>query len=69
MVVERVCNMKQEDLIMSELLPFQKNSTLLSKVLGWIQFVEPKSTPLPVVILRECLTFYIKKQVYLFQLR
>lgn len=53
----------KEDLIMSELLPFQKNSTLLSKVLGWIQIVEPKSTPLPVVILRECLTFYIKKQV------
>ncbi|KAJ9555779.1 hypothetical protein OSB04_010393 [Centaurea solstitialis] len=53
----------KDDLIMSELLPFQKNSTLLSKVLGWIQSVEPKSTPLPVVILRECLTFYIKKQV------
>lgn len=35
----------------------------MSKVLGWIQTVEPKSTPLPVVILRECLTFYIKKQV------
>lgn len=54
---------------MSELLPFQKNSTLVSKVLSWIQTVEPKSTPLPVVILRECLTFYIKKQVYLVQLK
>lgn len=53
----------KEDLLMSELLPFQKNSTLLSKVLSWIQNVEPKSTPLPVVILQECLTFYIKKQV------
>nr|XP_043628494.1 gamma-tubulin complex component 5-like [Erigeron canadensis]XP_043628495.1 gamma-tubulin complex component 5-like [Erigeron canadensis]XP_043628496.1 gamma-tubulin complex component 5-like [Erigeron canadensis] len=53
----------KEDLLMSELLPFQKNGTLLSKVLSWIQTVEPKSTPLPVVILRECLTFYIKKQV------
>lgn len=49
---------------MSELLPFQKNSTLVSKVLSWIQTVEPKSTPLPVVILRECLSFYVKKQVY-----
>ncbi|XP_023728168.1 uncharacterized protein LOC111875871 isoform X2 [Lactuca sativa] len=53
----------KEELMMSEVLPFQKNSTLVSKVLGWIQTVEPKSTPLPVVILRECLTFYIKKQV------
>ncbi|XP_071713711.1 uncharacterized protein [Rutidosis leptorrhynchoides] len=53
----------KEDLLLSELLPFQKNSTLLSKVLSWIQIVEPKSTPLPVVILRECITFYIKKQV------
>ncbi|KAK9072417.1 hypothetical protein SSX86_008851 [Deinandra increscens subsp. villosa] len=53
----------KEDLLISELLPFQKNSTLVSKVLSWIQIVEPKSTPLPVVILQECLTFYIKKQV------
>ncbi|PWA74447.1 spc97 / Spc98 family of spindle pole body (SBP) component [Artemisia annua] len=53
----------KEDLITSELLPFQKNSTLVSKVLSWIQIVEPKSTPLPVVILQECLSFYIKKQV------
>ncbi|KAK1435405.1 hypothetical protein QVD17_01168 [Tagetes erecta] len=53
----------KEDLLISELLPFQKNSTLVSKVLSWIQTVEPKSTPLPVVILRECLTFYVKKQV------
>lgn len=53
----------KEDLMMSELLPFQKNSTLVSKVLSWIQTVEPKCSPLPVVILRECLTFYIKKQV------
>ncbi|XP_076945276.1 uncharacterized protein LOC143616286 [Bidens hawaiensis] len=53
----------KEDLLVSELLSFQKNSTLVSKVLSWIQVVEPKSTPLPVVILQECLTFYIKKQV------
>uniref|UniRef100_A0A5B6YPJ1 Gamma-tubulin complex component n=1 Tax=Davidia involucrata TaxID=16924 RepID=A0A5B6YPJ1_DAVIN len=53
----------QEDLYMSELLPFQKNSTLPSRVLSWIQSVEPKATPLPVVILQECLIVYIKKQV------
>ncbi|KAI3823052.1 hypothetical protein L1987_04478 [Smallanthus sonchifolius] len=53
----------KEDLLISELLPFQKNSTLVSKVLSWIQIVEPKYTPLPAVILQECLTFYIKKQV------
>ncbi|XP_047321455.1 gamma-tubulin complex component 5-like [Impatiens glandulifera] len=53
----------QEDLSMSEVLPFQKNSTLPSKILGWIQKVEPKTTPLPVVIIQECLIVNIKKQV------
>ncbi|GMP44142.1 hypothetical protein CsSME_00013206 [Camellia sinensis var. sinensis] len=53
----------QEDLYMSEFLPFQKNSTLPSRVLNWIQSVEPKATPLPMVILQECLVVYIKKQV------
>lgn len=53
----------QEDLHMSEVLPFQRNSTLLSRVLGWIQSAEPKATPLPVVIMQECLVVYIKKQV------
>ncbi|MFS7916528.1 putative gamma-tubulin complex component protein [Helianthus anomalus] len=68
-VVEALCPFPtvlpsfKEDLLISELLPFQKNSTLVSKFLSWIQTAEPKSTPLPVVILRECLTFYIKKQV------
>ncbi|XP_062158934.1 uncharacterized protein LOC133866426 isoform X3 [Alnus glutinosa] len=53
----------QDDLHMSELLPFQKNSTLSSRVLSWVQNVEPRTTPLPVVIMQECLTVYIKKQV------
>ncbi|KAB2627188.1 gamma-tubulin complex component 5-like [Pyrus ussuriensis x Pyrus communis] len=48
---------------MSELLPFQKNSTLPSRVLAWIQHFEPRSTPLPVVIVQECLTVYMQKQV------
>lgn len=52
---------QQDDLHMSELLPFQKNSTLPSRVLTWIQYFEPRSTPLPVV--KECLTAYIQKQV------
>ncbi|KAF9599243.1 hypothetical protein IFM89_036369, partial [Coptis chinensis] len=37
--------------------------TLISKVLNWIQAVVPKATPLPVVIMQECLLVYIKKQV------
>ncbi|XP_010248230.1 PREDICTED: gamma-tubulin complex component 5 [Nelumbo nucifera] len=53
----------QENLSISELLPFQKNSTLTSKVLNWIGSVEPKETPLPLVIIQECLVIYIKKQV------
>ncbi|GFY86900.1 Spc97 / Spc98 family of spindle pole body (SBP) component [Actinidia rufa] len=48
---------------MSEFLPFQKNSSLPSRVLSWILSVEPKATPLPVVVLQECLVVYIKKQV------
>ncbi|KAK6160746.1 hypothetical protein DH2020_004127 [Rehmannia glutinosa] len=52
----------QEDLQISEVLPFQNNCTLPSKILSWIQNVEPKSTPLPAAILQECLIFYIKKQ-------
>ncbi|KAL2904145.1 Gamma-tubulin complex component 5, partial [Bienertia sinuspersici] len=52
-----------EDLQMSELLPLQKNSTLSARILNWIQIAEPKGTPLPMVILQECLKVYIKKQV------
>lgn len=53
----------QENLQMSELLPFQKNSTLSSRVLTWLQSVDLKVVPLPVVIMQECLIVYIKKQV------
>lgn len=53
----------RDDLYVSELLPFQKNSSLSSKIQDWIKTVEPKSTPLPMVIVKECLIFYIKKQV------
>ncbi|GAB2291372.1 hypothetical protein Dimus_025630 [Dionaea muscipula] len=53
----------RDDLRLSEHLPFQKNSSLSSRILAWIESVEPKATPLPTVILQECLIFYIKKQV------
>ncbi|XP_057993655.1 uncharacterized protein LOC110635596 isoform X2 [Hevea brasiliensis] len=53
----------QDDICMSGLLPFQKNSTLASRVLSWIQGTEPRTMPLPLVIMQECLTVYIKKQV------
>lgn len=48
---------------MSELLPYQKNSTLLSRVLSWMLKAEPMDTSLPVVIMQECFTIYIRRQV------
>lgn len=53
----------QEDLPISKLLPSQKNSTLASSILNWVQNIKPKETPLPAVIIQECLTVYIKKRV------
>ncbi|CAH2067989.1 unnamed protein product [Thlaspi arvense] len=53
----------QPKLHMSEFLPFQKNSTLPSRVLNWMLKVEPRDTPLPVVIMQECFTIYIRRQV------
>uniref|UniRef100_A0A1J3C9T0 Gamma-tubulin complex component n=1 Tax=Noccaea caerulescens TaxID=107243 RepID=A0A1J3C9T0_NOCCA len=53
----------QPKLQISEFLPFQKNSTLPSRVLSWMLKTEPKDTPLPVVIMQECFTIYIRRQV------
>ncbi|TKY75103.1 Gamma-tubulin complex component 5 [Spatholobus suberectus] len=53
----------QDDLRMSELLPFQRNSSLISRVLRWMQNVHPRTTPLPLVIMQYCLSIYIQKQV------
>ncbi|KAK3025229.1 hypothetical protein RJ639_044577, partial [Escallonia herrerae] len=39
----------QDDLRMSEVLPFQNNSTLPSRVLSWMESVEPNCTPHPLV--------------------
>lgn len=54
----------QEDLQISEVLPFQNNCTPPSRTLTWINNTEPKTTPLPMVIIQECLISYIKKQVH-----
>ncbi|XP_068481400.1 uncharacterized protein [Phaseolus vulgaris] len=53
----------QDDVPVSELLPFQRNSSLISRVLRWMQNVDLRTTPLPLVIMQYCLTFYIQKQV------
>ncbi|VVA95921.1 unnamed protein product [Arabis nemorensis] len=53
----------QPKLHMSEFLPCQKNSTLPSRVLSWMLKTEPSYTPLPVVIMQECFTIYIRRQV------
>ncbi|KAF3521453.1 hypothetical protein F2Q69_00049861 [Brassica cretica] len=47
---------------MSELLPYQKNITLLSRVLCRMLKAESMDTPLPVVIMQECFTIYIRTQ-------
>ncbi|XP_060199507.1 uncharacterized protein LOC132627910 isoform X1 [Lycium barbarum] len=52
----------QEDHHVSEVFPFQENSTLPSRTLNWIGRVDPRNTPLPTVILQECLIIFIKKQ-------
>ncbi|CAN8277832.1 unnamed protein product [Cochlearia groenlandica] len=48
---------------MSDFLPFQKNSTLPSRVLNWMLKAEPRHTHLPIVIIQDCFTVYIKRQV------
>lgn len=52
----------EEEACVSDCLPFQKNSTLPSRILSWIQPLKPRGTLVPVVILQECLITYIKKQ-------
>ncbi|XP_020891594.1 gamma-tubulin complex component 5 isoform X2 [Arabidopsis lyrata subsp. lyrata] len=53
----------QPKLHLSEFLPFQKNSTLPSRVLSWLLKAEPMDTRLPIVIMQECFTIYIRRQV------
>ncbi|KAF7815458.1 gamma-tubulin complex component 5 [Senna tora] len=53
----------QDDLPVSELLPFQRNCTLPSRVLRWMQNIDMRTTPLPLVIMQHCLMVYIQKQV------
>lgn len=61
--IKRIFDLKQDDVPVSELLPFQRNSTLPSRVLRWMQNVDLRTTPLPLVIMQYCLTIYIQKQV------
>ncbi|XP_057863216.2 uncharacterized protein LOC131071418 [Cryptomeria japonica] len=53
----------QEKFHVSELLPFQQNSRLASRVLDWLQHVKLKATPQPTVLVQECLITFLKKQV------
>ncbi|XP_042427323.1 gamma-tubulin complex component 5-like isoform X2 [Zingiber officinale] len=53
----------QENSDVSDLLPFQRNSTLASKILRWFQVNKTKYTLHPAVIIQECLVAYIMKQV------
>ncbi|WOL11137.1 hypothetical protein Cni_G19898 [Canna indica] len=53
----------QENTAVSDLLPFQRNSTLASRILKWIKSNKLKDTLQPAVIIQECLTLYIRKQV------
>ncbi|MQM03564.1 hypothetical protein Taro_036354 [Colocasia esculenta] len=52
-----------EDIPLSDLLPFQDDSTLASRILDWIQGANLKTKPLPAVIIQNCLHVYINKQV------
>ncbi|KAK8946948.1 hypothetical protein KSP39_PZI006904 [Platanthera zijinensis] len=53
----------QEDALVSDLLPFQKNSTLSVRILSWIQGISLNVTPQPDIIIKECLSVYIEKQM------
>ncbi|XP_078149160.1 uncharacterized protein LOC144544512 isoform X2 [Carex rostrata] len=52
-----------EDKPLSEILPFQKDSTLSSRVLKFIQSLKLKESLDPAIIIQECLSLYIKRQV------
>ncbi|XP_008452496.2 uncharacterized protein LOC103493512 isoform X1 [Cucumis melo] len=53
----------QDDLRISDLLPFQKNSTLPSRILSWMQNIMPRTMPLTMIIMEECLIVYLRQQV------
>ncbi|KAJ4789783.1 Gamma-tubulin complex component [Rhynchospora pubera] len=48
---------------LSDILPFQKDSTLSSRVLKFIQSMKLKESIDPAIIIQECLSVYIKRQV------
>lgn len=53
----------QEDALVSDLLPFQKNSTISVRILSWIQGISLNVAPQPDIIIKECLSVYIEKQM------
>ncbi|XP_078433225.1 spc97 / Spc98 family of spindle pole body (SBP) component isoform X2 [Wolffia australiana] len=52
-----------DDLPIPEILPFQEDSALASRVLNWFQNAELKAKPLPAVIILNCMQIFIGKQV------
>ncbi|KAI4389907.1 hypothetical protein MLD38_002076 [Melastoma candidum] len=54
----------QDIMDMSRLLPFQRNSTILSRVISQIRNRDLAATPLPSSIMQECLLVYIEKQAH-----
>lgn len=53
----------QENSHVSELLPSQRSSSLASRILDWLQNIKLKATPLPMVLVQECLISFIQQQV------
>ncbi|CAA6659670.1 unnamed protein product [Spirodela intermedia] len=52
-----------DGLPMSEVMPFQENSTVASRILNWFQNVNLKASPLPSVIIQNCLQVFVKKKI------
>ena len=53
----------QENSHVSELFPSQRSSSSASRILDWLQNIKLKATPLPVVLVQECLISFIQQQV------
>ena len=49
----------QENSLVSELLPSQRSSSSASRILDWLQNIKLKATPLPMVMVWECLISFI----------
>ena len=58
-----VLGTSQDDMSMSEIIPFQEDSSIASRILLWFQNVDLKDSPLPVVIIQSCLQVFMQRQV------